>query len=213
MKSIILMVAFTLGLSAISLEGYTQQKPLSAYSTEALDAINATPEQRKATEQMLDRFKPRINELRAQQSNMPAYEYKAKWGRLMGERADEFAKILTPEQKKQVDELVAASKKTTTKKATAKSAAKTAKFSPYSEETINALGLTTEQRKATEQMLDRFKPRINELRAQQSSMPANEYKARWGRLMGERADAYAEIIGPEKKKELDELTAEARKNR
>lgn len=215
------MVAFTLGLSVISLNGYTQQK-VSPYSNETYDALGLSSEQRKATKQMLDRFVPRIKELRAQQSTMPDYEYKAKWGRLMAERADEYAKILTPEQKKQLDELIAASKRSSKPKAEpqknvaqqkSKSTAPRKLLDPYSDETFNTLGLTPEQRKATKKMLDGFKPRIKEIRAQQSSMPANEYNAKWRQLMAERADEYAKILTPEQKKQLDELSAEARKNR
>ncbi len=110
MKKIVFAAVFFLGLISLSLNGFAQQKSFSPYSMETMGAIDATPEQRAALKELVDRYKPKFKEVKDNQSAMSKEEYTAQWKKLTSERTKEYTKLWTPEQAKKLRELRTAGK-------------------------------------------------------------------------------------------------------
>lgn len=78
---------------------YSQNKPIKYYSTEVMDEINATQEQRTAVKKLVAKYDILFKEVKAN-SSLTAEESKAETRKLIGERSREYWKILNLEQTK-----------------------------------------------------------------------------------------------------------------
>ncbi|WP_017260059.1 hypothetical protein [Pedobacter arcticus] len=99
MKKILLTLAVAFSLSALTVEGYSQTKAIPYYSTQTMDEINATPEQRAAVKTLVSEFKDRVSEVKAK-SGLSKEEMDLEVRKLTSERAKQYWKLLTPEQTK-----------------------------------------------------------------------------------------------------------------
>lgn len=84
-------------------------------------------------------------------------------------------------------------------------------FSHYSEETLDAINATPEQREAIKELAADYRQKITEIKAQRSSMTEDEYKAEVKKLNEYRSKEYAKITTSEQKEKLKELRAEHKK--
>lgn len=99
MKRVILTAVFALSLFAISLHSTAQEKRFNYFSTEAMDEVNATDEQRAAVKELSVRYNAKFKEIRANKS-LSKEEAEAERKKVMSERAKEYWGIMTPEQAK-----------------------------------------------------------------------------------------------------------------
>lgn len=99
MKKILLTLAVAFSLSAFSVDGYAQKKPIQYYSTTVMDEINATDAQRKAVKELVAKYDVHFKEVKAN-SSLSADDAKAEIRKITSQRAAEYWKILTPEQTK-----------------------------------------------------------------------------------------------------------------
>ncbi len=97
MKKVMLMVALVFGLVVLSAESYGQA--IKYYSTEVMDEINATDEQRAAVKELVARYDAQFKALKADKS-LSKEDSEAQRKKLIGDRAKEYWKILNPEQTK-----------------------------------------------------------------------------------------------------------------
>lgn len=109
MKKILLTLAVAFSLSALTFEGHAQTKAIPYYSTEIMDEINATPEQRAAVKELSDKSNVLFKELKANKS-LSKEEAIAEKRKITSERAAAYWKILTPEQTKYLREKAKANK-------------------------------------------------------------------------------------------------------
>lgn len=98
-KTLLTIIAAFSFCALLSIEVSAQQKAIKYYSTEVMDEINATPEQREAVKELVAKYKTLFNEVKSN-SSLTAEEAKTETRRLTGERAKEYWKILNPEQTK-----------------------------------------------------------------------------------------------------------------
>jgi len=98
MKKVFFTIAVAFCLSAFSTEGFAQQR-INYYSTEVMDEINATEEQRTAVKELVAKYDVLFKELKSNTS-LSKEEAVAEKRRLTGERAKLYWKILNPEQTK-----------------------------------------------------------------------------------------------------------------
>ncbi len=95
-KLIFIAILVIAGYSA----SYSQNKPvIKYYSTEIMDEINATETQREAVKDLVAKYDVLFKELKVNKSTSKE-EYETERKRLIGERAKEYWKILTPAQTK-----------------------------------------------------------------------------------------------------------------
>ncbi len=107
MKKILLTLAVAFSLSALTLESNAQAIPY--YSTETMDEINATPEQRIAVKELADKANVLFKELKANKS-LSKEEAIAEKRKITSARAAAYWKLLTPEQTKYLREKAKANK-------------------------------------------------------------------------------------------------------
>lgn len=100
MKKIFLTIAIAFCLSAVTAEGYAQNKPvIKYYSTEVMEEINATEEQKTAVKELVAKYDVLFKELKAN-SSLSQEDAKAERTKLTSARSKEYWKILNPEQTK-----------------------------------------------------------------------------------------------------------------
>lgn len=99
MKKLILVASLAIATSTVAFAQEKKPVAIKYYSTEIMDEIKATPEQRKQVEELVANYAVKYKEVKANTS-LSAEEAKAESDKLTSARAKEYWKILNPEQTK-----------------------------------------------------------------------------------------------------------------